>query len=216
MAIDDEFESDDLFGEAALAEDEWQESYPEFLDPITMGVATAAAPRVIGRLLSGGPRRAPLGRVRTGQGVGTARLNTPRGSATLQLPSKVPTIEQFKALESAVNVHSARLNNIHGDMESLRKQAATVVADVAKEVSKGRREQGSGAMMSLMMSMMTQQGYRDQLERHMHAGAGPAVVPDDDNMMMIMPLMLGMGGGGSGGDDSSMMMVMAMMMMNRN
>jgi hypothetical protein len=193
---------DDLLIEGRLAEDEWlQESAAEFVDPLTTGLVGAA-----GRAIFGAPRRSPLSQVRTGGGVGTARLNTPRGSATLQLPSKVPTIEQFKALETAVNRNTLRLNSVAGDMDVVKKQATELV--------RVRRDQGSQSMMNLVVGMMTQQQFRDDLEAHTHAVGGAAIVPDDRNSMtMMLPLMMMGGSGGSGGDDNMMLMMMMMMMM---
>ena len=51
----------------------------------------------------------PAGRVFVRGGLSSATLNTPKGPATLNLPSPVPTLAQFRLLEQAVNVNNQRV-----------------------------------------------------------------------------------------------------------
>ena len=43
-------------------------------------------------------------------GLSSATLHTPKGPATLNLPSPVPTLVQFRALEQAVNANNQRIS----------------------------------------------------------------------------------------------------------
>lgn len=202
-----------------LAEDDfYDDDEAEFLGAALTGLAGVAAPAVK-KLLGGSKRRRPLRRVRAGgSGVATARLSTPRGNATLKLPSRVPTLKQFKGLEQAVNRNASRLNTTQKDIGSLRKRVASVVTDVAKDVAKLKKEQKDQSTQSLLFSMMFQQQLQSQLASHHHPDAGgppvggsttPQALGGSSQAMAMMPLMLM---GGDGGDDMVMMMMMMTMM----
>lgn len=180
----------------------------------------AIAGTVANKLFQGRARRQPIRRTYSrGGGVASARLTTPRGSATLRLPAPVPTLDQFRRLETVVNQHATRLNSTQSDIGSLRARVASVVTDVAKSVAKARAEQKSQNTTNMMMSMLTQQSVQRDLEAHFHtgdnlapsgSGATPAAIGARNNMaLMLLPLMMG---DGFGSDDNSMMTMMMMML----
>jgi hypothetical protein len=210
--IDLDQESDgDLYGEAATYS-------PVFGGPPP---PSQYAPGAFGGPFAG-PFRPPLqASVVPGRGVNQAILDTPRGRATLRLPEDVPTLEQFRNLEAAVNRNASRVNSVQSDVRSLSTKVGAVVSDVAKDVGKLRKEQKSQGMMTMMISLMSQQTLQRQLEGHTHDGV---TVPDGstaqpiqigggtNTAMLFLPLML-LGTGGDTGEDSIAGLPMMLMMM---
>jgi hypothetical protein len=129
--------------------------------------------------------------------LSSATLHTPKGPATLNLPSPVPTLTQFRALEQTVNGTSARLNAV---------QAA--LARITREVAARRRDQQSQATMFMMFSLLTQRRLRDDLAGHTHEGSDAhAVLPaGGSSFSSILPFIFlmqpGALGGSAAGQDS--------------
>jgi hypothetical protein len=152
-------------------------------------------------------------------GVSTATLNTPKGPAKLNLPSAVPTLQQYRTLEQAVTATNARLSAATADLARIRQELA----------AQRRDRGGQGGMMSLMFPLLMQKQLRDDLEGHTHAsGTGAAVIPGGGSsfstflpFLMMQPNMFGQSGSGtqaSGGQDgmSQMMMMFVVMELSRD
>ena len=56
--------------------------------------------------------------------LSSATLHTPKGPATLNLPSPVPTLTQFRSLEQTVNGTSARLNAVQTALARITREWA--------------------------------------------------------------------------------------------
>lgn len=156
-------------------------------------------------------RRRPRGRpvnVRPGSGVTSGVVNTPRGSATVELPKEVVSQEEFKKaveqLQGAINKNAASLNALSD--ESARTRAS---------IAKLRKEMADNTMMTSMMGMMQMNALKSKFNDHTHGAANQKVEEsqkmESNAMMMMMPMMM-MGMGGEGGSNNDGMM-MAMMMM---
>lgn len=129
--------------------------------------------------------------------LSSATLHTPKGPATLNLPSPVPTLTQFRALEQTVNGTTARLNAVQ-----------TALARITREVGARRREQQSQATMMMMFSLLTQRKLRDDLAGHTHEGSdAKAVLPtSSSSFSSFLPFIFLMQpnafGGSAAGQDS--------------
>ena len=133
----------------------------------------------------------------------SATLHTPKGPATLNLPSPVPTLTQFRSLEQTVNGTRARINAVQ-----------TALARITREVSARRRDQsGQSNMMMMMFSLLGQKKLRDDLAGHTHIGSdAKAVLPTSSSgssLTSILPFILLMqpnafGGSATGQDNNAM------------
>ena len=135
--------------------------------------------------------------------LSSATLHTPKGPATLNLPSPVPTLTQFRSLEQTVNGTSARLNAVQ-----------TALARITREVAARRRDQSGGqSMMMMMFSLLGQKKLRDDLAGHTHNSDGKAVLPttsSSSSLTSILPFILLMqpnvfGGSTAGSQDNNAM-----------
>jgi hypothetical protein len=134
--------------------------------------------------------------------LSSATLHTPKGPATLNLPSPVPTLTQFRSLEQTVNGTSARLNAVQ-----------TALARITREVSARRRDQSGGqSMMMMMFALLGQKKLRDDLAGHTHGLDGKAVLPttsSSSSLTSILPFILLMQpnafGGSTAGQDNNAM-----------
>jgi hypothetical protein len=190
-------------------------STAEFVDPL-LGTILGGA----GSILRRRPRP-PVPTVRVhppARGVDTATLNTPRGSATLRLPDKVVTIDQFRetigGLEQAINRNTARLNTTQKDIDALSKRIAGVVAKMQREqklaLERLRKEKTSQGM-EMLMPILMQQQLQSQIQDHTHTGPGGAATMEEDDNMALMMLPLLMTGSG---DNNMLMMALAMFVLN--
>lgn len=128
----------------------------------------------------------PAGRVFVRGGLSSATLNTPKGPATLNLPSPVPTLAQFRLLEQAVNVNNQR-----------------VTAELARLSAASGRGQGIG-MMPLLIGLMA----KNRFDTHVHPGENEppsAAEGDSSGFSAFLPLLLLQPGllGGLGGSRTS-------------
>lgn len=149
---------------------------------------------------------AARGRLRPGKRVfipgalSSATLHTPKGPATLNLPSPVPTLTQFRALEQTVNGTTQRLNAVQ-----------TALARITREVAARRRAQQGQVTSMMMFSLLSQRRLRDDLTSHTHdTVGGPAVIPaGSGGVSSFLPFIFLMqpnafGGGASGEQDGAM------------
>lgn len=152
--------------------------------------------------------RRPAQRIFAPGGLSSATLNTPRGPAKLNLPSAVPTLQQYRTLEQALNTTNARLNAATADLARLRQELAA---------------RQDGGMMTWFPLLMQKQ-LRDDLEGHTHAGStAAAVLPAGGSgfssflpFLFLQPGLFGQAGGstpasGAQGGMSQMIMMMFMM-----
>lgn len=87
-----------------------------------------------------------------GTGLSSATLHTPKGPAKLNLPSAVPTLAQFRALETALNASNTRVSTVQAELVKLRRELAV------------RRADPMGGMMSLLIPLML----KKRFENHVH------------------------------------------------
>jgi hypothetical protein len=121
-------------------------------------------------------------------GLSTATLHTPRGPATLTLPSTVPTLAQFRSLEQGLNANTQRVNAMQAELARMRRELL---------VSRRRGQQGQGTPM-LMFMLLAQRKLRGDLEEHTHAidatgkATGKAVIPTSSQGALgsLLPLLL--------------------------
>jgi TolA-binding protein len=157
--------------------------------------------------------------------VNNAVVNTPRGQASIQLPTSLVSKDEFNTavgrLQSTINADSARINTLQKDLQTLGTRVGTVVAETQQAITRNRTEtqrdfrkfrlqtrtalrklradQQQQQTMNLVMSMMTQQQLAGRFDEHIHpvgSGATATGVPTD-----------------SGGDDNTMFMLLPLMMM---
>jgi hypothetical protein len=230
----DEAEMDDeLFSAESDDEAEFLGALGNILNPV--GAITNA----IGGLINP-PRRPPVPTVRPStpvSGVDTARLTTPNGNATLMLPDKVVTKDEFnqrtQALEAAINRNTARLNTTQTDIRNLGTRVGQVVAQNQRDIARMRAEHrqslakfraqqraerekqkardANARMMNMMMTMMITRQQRQALEDHTHDGDGNAVLEEENQMLMFLPLFMGMGDEGGGSNNAMMFLPLAFM-----
>ena len=204
---DDDDDDDDGFDEA--------EFLPRFLDPlgISKGISNLIRPK---------PRRKIRHRRVPGRGVGGATIMTPRGQARLRLPSRVPTLSQFRKLESSVRKNAGGVNRLGKDLVRTQVQAKVALGKVSRAIKDLKKGDGSSGLMNMMLSMMQNQALRGDINSHHHGddtvpegGTPPAsaIKGKDNSMMMLLPMMMGQGSDGK--DDNSMMMLMMMMAMQQ-
>jgi hypothetical protein len=146
-------------------------------------------------------------------GLSSATLNTPKGPAKLNLPSAVPTLQQYRTLEQAVSATNSRLAAATADLARLR-----------QELAAQRQWGGGGGGMGLLFPLLLQKQLQDDLEGHTHVGStAAAVLPTGGSgfsslllpLMLLQPGMFGQSAPGAppGGQDqmSSMMMMFLML-----
>lgn len=129
----------------------------------------------------------PAGRVFVRGGLSSATLHTPKGPATLNLPSPVPTLVQFRALEQAVNANNQRVT--------------AELARLGREVVARRGQQGimGMGMMPLLIGLMA----KNRFDTHTHPDSGEPPSPAADAgdsfsaflpLLLLQPNLLGLGG----------------------
>ena len=130
----------------------------------------------------------PAGRVFVRGGLSSATLHTPKGPATLNLPSPVPTLVQFRALEQAVNANNQRIS--------------ADLARLSRQVAAGRGQQGimGMGMMPLLIGLMA----KNRFDTHVHPDNDEPPSPagdGGDSFSAFLPLLLLQPGllGGLGG-----------------
>ena len=113
-------------------------------------------------------------------GLASATLNTPKGPAKLSLPTPVPTLQQFRSLESALNAVTQRLNATNTQLLQVRRELALKKADP-----------GSGAM-GMLFPLLMQKKLRDDIEGHTHSAVGAtATLPSGGGKLdSLLPLLL--------------------------
>ena len=241
------YEVDDESGDDALEYSDESDVDAEFLGafipPIIPAVGSALG-NVIGRTFFGQPRRPPLPPVPPlpffpGRGVDQAVLRTPRGNATINLPEKLVTQEEFKQatdrLQEAINRNTTRLNTTQNDIQGLSQRVGAVTTSTARDIArvrgsvakiaksqkaaiaKLRKEQSARDTNNLMVNLMLVQQLRSRLDDHRHTvttGAtetSPATATgSDNNALLFLPLMLMGTQDGASGDNNNMMMMMMM------
>lgn len=203
-------EDEAIAAEAFMDDDDDDESLVE--DVFDDDESIEAAERRRGR--RGFRFRRPLSRLAgstfIGNGVRSARLDTPRGSANLQLSQPVTPLSahQRHAREAQQNFKRLR-QEIAVVRKAVEKESATRARDVNRALATATRvkkEVESQAMMGMLMPFMLQQQHVTSLHPN-------AATSGNNQMGMMLPLMLMMGSG-SKDSSSSMMMMMAMMAMN--
>lgn len=133
-----------------------------------------------------------------GGGLVSATLQTPKGPARLNLPAALPTLAQFRALETVINAQSQRMNAVQAELVRVRRELAL----------RRRDQQGMGSS-SLLFPMLFQKKLRDDLEGHTHTGnTAAAVLPagSGGGFSSLLPLLLlspGIFGGSSSSGSSS-------------
>jgi hypothetical protein len=133
----------------------------------------------------------PAGRVFVRGGLSSATLHTPKGPAKLNLPSPVPTLAQFRALEQAVNANNQRIT---AQLAQLSRQVA----------ARGQQGIGGIGIMPLLIGLMA----KDRFDKHVHPENNkPPSAADsgDSGFSGFLPLLLLQPGllGGLGGSRTS-------------
>jgi hypothetical protein len=150
---------------------EWDESLLPTAGAALLGIPPPLA-MAAGRMFRR-PTRAPLRRVSVGGGgVRTARVDTPRGSAQLALPSAVPTLDQLKALEQAVNRNTERLNSAQREVEGVGRRLDGVTADVLAKVARVRRDLKREAFVQMCATSLTHVASTAFYSQHTHRESG--------------------------------------------
>jgi hypothetical protein len=145
-----------------------------------------------------------------GAGLSTATLHTPKGPAKLNLPSAVPTLAQFRALETALNASNARVTTVQAELVKVRRELAL------------RRADPMGGMMSLMIPLMI----KKKFDVHTHSGNDePPTIPpsaggDFSTFLPFLFLQPGLFGGAAAGNpstagqDSTSQLIMMLVLMD--
>jgi hypothetical protein len=151
----------------------------------------------------------PAGRVFVRGGLSTATLNTPKGPATLNLPSPVPTLPQFRALEQAVNTNNQRVT--------------AQLAQLSRQVAARSQQGGIGGIgiMPLLIGLMA----KKRFDTHVHAenNEPPTTAAGGDSgfsaflpFLLLQPGLLGGQGGSaasaSGGQDAMSPLLMILLL----
>jgi hypothetical protein len=101
-------------------------------------------------------------------GVQSAKIHTPSGSATVQLPTAVPTQRDLEVtsaqLEGAINRASSRVNDTQVEVDDLGMKVASLRAGQKRL----QKQQASQNMMSLVMTLLIQQQQQKALDDHKH------------------------------------------------
>ena len=206
---------------------------PDQFESVDEGIDEALPFPPFGGPIGGGRLPFFQGDLGRGRGVQTARLETPRGSATLRLPEQVVTQQAFKEatekLEKAINALSGEVATNKNNISVLQRGQTGIRADVAKtnaavkglkdDFTKFRKQQSSNSTMSLLTTLMLQQDAERRLQAHHHLTDGsvdPRSLPAQNNMLpllLMLPMMSGEGAGATTGDESSSNMMMMMVLM---
>jgi hypothetical protein len=159
------------------------------------------------------PFKVPIGRRISvgGTGLSSATLHTPKGPARLNLPSPVPTLAQFRALEQALNASTARVNAVQAELVKVRREL----------VLRRRDPQGQG-MMSLLIPLMLKRKF----DNHVHdvgnqTSDTPKVEDGGSDISSLLPVLLLQPGifgqstttpAGGGQDSTSQLLLMMVLM----
>jgi len=147
----------------------------------------------------------PGRRVFSPGGLSTATLQTPRGTAKLNLPSAVPTLSQFRKNEQALNATIQRLNGVQ-----------TELARVRRELALRPRDQGQN-FLPLMLTLKLSA----DLKGHTHVGSNAAaVLPSSGGgfssflpFLLLQPGLFGGAGSSSGNQPSGAQDAMSPLLM---
>lgn len=117
-----------------------------------------------------------------GAGLTTATLQTPRGPARLNLPTAMPTLAQFRALEAVINSQSQRMNTVQAELVRVR-----------RELAARRGDQGLSSS-SMLLPLLMQKKVRDDLNTHTHPNNNaPPAFPgggSSSGLSSLLPLLL--------------------------
>jgi hypothetical protein len=157
------------------------------------------------------PNLRPVSGYKASAGVQSAKIHTPSGSATVQLPTAVPTQRDLEVtsaqLEGAINRASSRVNDTQVEVDDLGMKVASLRAGQKRL----QKQQASQNMMSLVMTLLIQQQQQKALDDHKHTievdGATkvtstPVKAEGSDNKLAsLLPILL-LGGMGTGQGES--------------
>lgn len=139
--------------EAEADDEALDEAYePEFLEPVALaGGVGLAGGAVGGALLARELERRRRGRRDAvgAKGVQTAIVNTPAGNAKIQLPSKVPTLTEFRGT----------LDRVQRDMAATNRRIASLGAELQRtrrRAARAERASASGARNGLLILALDQ------------------------------------------------------------
>jgi hypothetical protein len=146
-----------------------------------------------------------------GTGLSSATLHTPKGPAKLNLPSPVPTLAQFRALEQALNASTQRVNAVQAELVKVR-----------RELVLRRREPQGQTMLSLLIPLML----KKRFENHVHevgtaTSEKPTVEDTGSDFSTFLPILFlqpgffgqATGTAATGGQDSMSQLLLMMVLM---
>jgi len=206
-----------------------QEAVGTTAEFLGIGSAIGSVSSSIGSLLGGGGRRQPVRHVRDNRttvapGVRDARLETPRGNATIRLPDEVVPKRLFDEataeLQQSVTGVTARMNTIEQkDLPEMKKELGALLANTRQAIADEKKARlramfrharalKSMQTNSLMMSLLFQRQLQNQLASHSHSAldatptGSPITEPvalntGDNNSLLFLPMMMMGDGGGS-------------------
>lgn len=207
-----------------------QESVSSTAEFNPFGAISSAIGGLLGGGGGGGGRRPPVRtvvdhRAQSTPGVRDARLETPRGNATIRLPEEVVSKrlydETTTSLQQSVTGVAGRINTIEQkDLPEMKKELGALLANTrqaiadekkARQRAQWRQARALKSMQttSMMMSLLFSRQQQAQLASHTHDGttvpvgstAEPAALGTSDNTLLFLPMMMmGDGGMGYGGD----------------
>jgi hypothetical protein len=179
----------------------------------------------VGRLLNPLTPFTPIiSAITGGTGVQNARINTPRGAASMRLPEPVVTERAFKEamtrLDGSINKLRVQLNSDRAALQATARRQDAMIQATRKAMKKIQRQRQQDQWIGMLTTMMSQQAANQALVQHTHVAGGavdPDSLPANNSMfLMMLPMMMGDGfGGGQSGDSGGggMMMMMLMMVM---
>jgi|GEM_PF-5295549 len=146
--FDEYLETDDGSDDESYDDDEGS---AEFLGRVLGALTPPIIPAVGSAVGSAifGPRQPrpplpPLPLPVGGSGVGSAVLNTPRGQATIRLPEKVVSHEEFtktvEQIKDGLNRNTERLNTTQRDLQALSTKADAAAVSARTEIGKVRKD----------------------------------------------------------------------------
>jgi hypothetical protein len=171
-------------------DDEAESDEAEFIGPLLSSLP------IIGPILGGalgGPRRPPLRPPQpgpSGPGVSAASINTPRGSATIQLPEPLMTRAEFNReitpIRTQLGQVTTRLNTIGNDVQGLTARVGVLTTETKRDLTKVRtdllksrretqaaiarmkREAASQATTSMLIGVLSQRQLQTSVDTHTH------------------------------------------------